>query len=219
MGGSTMKKVVLADDHAIVRTGVRAVLERLGKDMEISAELSNGKELVEYAKTHPDEIYVVDISMPVMNGIEAVEQMVKQNPDVKAIMLSMYDDRISVEKSLKAGAKGFIVKVAAADEIIGAIEEICAGRFYLCNKVSKYIVQGFLGKTSARKRDGTGLTPKEKEVLQLIAEGYSSKQIAKAFNLSLNTIHVHRNNIMKKLGIHKQTELVRFAIKEGIAQL
>lgn len=215
-----MKKIVLADDHAIVRTGVRTVLERLGKDMQVVAEVSNGKELVDYAKNHPDDIYVVDISMPVMNGIEAVEQMVKLHPEIKVIMLSMYDDRISVEKSLKAGAKGFIVKVSAADEIVSAIEEICAGRFYLCNKVSKYIVQGFLGKTASRKRDGrTGLTPKEKEVLQLIAEGYSSKQIAKTFNLSLNTIHVHRNNIMKKLDIHKQTELVRFAIKEGIAQL
>lgn len=214
-----MKKIVLADDHAIVRTGVRAVLERLGKDMEVSAEVSNGKELVEYAKRHPDEILVVDISMPVMNGIEAVEQIVKRNPEAKIVMLSMYDDRLSVEKSLKAGAKGFIVKVSAADEIVNAIEEVDAGRFYLCSKVSKYIVQGFLGKTAARKRDGTGLTPKEKEVLQLIAEGCSSKQIAKAFNLSLNTIHVHRNNIMKKLGIHKQTELVRFALKEGIAQL
>lgn len=214
-----MKKIVLADDHAIVRTGVRAVLERFGQEMQISAELSNGKELVEYAKTHPDEIYIVDISMPVINGIDAVEQIVKYHPDIKIIMLSMYDDRISVEKSLKAGAKGYIVKVSAADEIINAIDEICAGRFYLCNKVSKYIVQGFLGKTGSHKRDATGLTPKEKEVLQLIAEGYSSKQIAKLFNLSLNTIHVHRNNIMKKLGIHKQIELVRFALKQGIAQL
>lgn len=214
-----MKKIVLADDHAIVRTGVRTVLERLGQQMQITAELSDGKELVEYAKTHPDEIYIVDISMPVINGIDAVEQMVAFNPDIKIIMLSMYDDRMSVEKSLKAGAKGYIVKVSAADEIISAIEEICAGRFYLCSKVSKYIVQGFLGKTTARNRDKTGLTPKEKEVLQLIAEGYSSKQIAKAFNLSLNTIHVHRNNIMKKLGIHRQTELVRFALKEGIARL
>ena len=214
-----MKKIVLADDHAIVRTGVRTVLERLGKNMEVAAEIANGKDLVDYAKTHPTDVYVVDISMPVLNGIEAVEQMVKHNPAVKIVMLSMYDDRISVEKSLKAGAKGFIVKVCAADEIIDAIEEVSAGRFYLCSKVSKYIVQGFLGKTSSRKRDGSGLTPKEKEVLQLIAEGCSSKQIAKAFNLSLNTIHVHRNNIMKKLGIHKQTELVRFAIKEGIAQL
>lgn len=213
------RKIVLADDHAIVRNGVRAVLETLGKDLEIVAEVSNGKDLVDYAQKNPADVYVVDISMPVLNGIEAVERMVKNNPDTKVVMLSMYDDRVSVEKSLKAGAKGYIVKVSAADEIVDAVEEVAAGRFYLCSKVSKYIVQGFLGKTSSRKRDATGLTPKEKEVLQLIAEGYSSKQIAKTFNLSLNTIHVHRNNIMKKLGIHKQAELVRYAIKEGIAQL
>ncbi|MGN0024025.1 MAG: response regulator [Candidatus Avelusimicrobium sp.] len=213
------RKIVLADDHAIVRNGVRAVLETLGKDLEIVAEVSNGKDLVEYAQHNSADVYVVDVSMPVLNGIEAVERMVKNNPETKVVMLSMYDDRVSVEKSLKAGAKGYIVKVSAADEIVDAVEEVAAGRFYLCSKVSKYIVQGFLGKTSSRKRDATGLTPKEKEVLQLIAEGYSSKQIAKTFNLSLNTIHVHRNNIMKKLGIHKQAELVRYAIKEGIAQL
>lgn len=213
------RKIVLADDHAIVRNGVKAVLEKLGKNMEIVAEISNGKDLVDYAQKHGADVYVVDISMPVLNGIEAVERIVRRNPDAKVVMLSMYDDRVSVEKSLKAGAKGFIVKVSTADEIVDAIEEVAAGRFYLCSKVSKYIVQGFLGKSSSRKRDVTGLTPKEKEVLQLIAEGYSSKQIAKSFNLSLNTIHVHRNNIMKKLGIHKQAELVRYAIKEGIVQL
>ena len=213
------RKIVLADDHAIVRNGVKAVLEKLGKNMEIVAEISNGKDLVDYAQKHGADVYVVDISMLVLNGIEAVERIVRRNPDAKVVMLSMYDDRVSVEKSFKAGAKGFIVKVSTADEIVDAIEEVAAGRFYLCSKVSKYIVQGFLGKSSSRKRDVTGLTPKEKEVLQLIAEGYSSKQIAKSFNLSLNTIHVHRNNIMKKLGIHKQAELVRYAIKEGIAQL
>ncbi|MBE6420922.1 MAG: response regulator transcription factor [Elusimicrobium sp.] len=214
------KKIVLADDHAIVRNGVRAVLENLGKDMEVIAEISNGKDLVEFAQNNKADVYVVDISMPILNGIEAVDRIVKQDPEAKVVMLSMYDDRVSVEKSLKAGAKGFIVKVSTADEIVDAIEEVSAGRFYLCSKVSKYVVQGFLGKTTPRnKRDSSGLTPKEKEVLQLIAEGYSSKDIAKSFNLSLNTIHVHRNNIMKKLGIHKQAELVRFAIKEGIAQL
>lgn len=212
-------KIVLADDHAIVRDGVKAVLERKGKNMEVVAEISNGKELVDYALSHDADVYVVDISMPVLNGIEAVHRIVKEKPETNVVILSMYDDRVSVEKSLKAGAKGFIVKVSTADEIVDAINEVAAGRFYLCSKVSKYIVQGFLGKSTSRKRDVTGLTPKEKEVLQLIAEGYSSKQIARNFNLSLNTIHVHRNNIMKKLGIHKQAELVRYAIKEGIAQL
>lgn len=214
-----MIKILLADDHVIVRDGVKAVLERKGKDLEVVGEVGNGQELVTWAETNDADVYVVDISMPVLNGVEATQRLIKAKPEAKVIMLSMYDDRIAVEKSLKAGAKGFIVKVSTADEIVEAIHEVAAGRFYLCSKVSKYIVQGFLGKTFTRKRDATGLTPKEKEVLQLIAEGYSSKQIAKTFNLSLNTIHVHRNNIMKKLAIHKQADLVRFAIKEGIAQL
>ncbi len=212
-------KIVLADDHIIVRDGVKAVLERKGKDLSVVAEVGNGKELLEWASSNDADVYVVDISMPLLNGVEAVQRLVKMKPSAKVIILSMYDDRVAVEKSLKAGAKGFIVKVSTADEIVEAIHEVASGRFYLCSKISKYIVQGFLGKTSGRKRDVTGLTPKEKEVLQLIAEGYSSKQIAKTFNLSLNTIHVHRNNIMKKLSIHKQAELVRYAIKEGIAQL
>ncbi len=212
-------KIVLADDHAIVRDGVRAVLERRDKSMQIAAEIANGKDLLEWATHHDADVYVVDISMPILNGIEATYRLIKMKPHARVVMLSMYDDRVSVEKSLKAGARGYIVKVSTADEIVDAIKEVAEGRFYLCSKVSKYIVQGFLGKTTPNKRDGTGLTPKEKEVLQLIAEGYSSKDIAKTFNLSLNTVHVHRNNIMKKLGIHKQAELVRYALKEGIAQL
>ena len=212
-------KVVLADDHTIVRDGVRAVLERKGKSMEVVAEISNGKELLDWAAKHDADVYVVDISMPVLNGIEATQKLLHMKPEAKVVILSMYDDRVSVEKALKAGAKGFIVKVSTADEIVDAIREVSGGRFYLCSKVSKYVVQGFLGRSTGRKKDVTGLTPKEKEVLQLIAEGYSSKQIAKTFGLSLNTIHVHRNNIMKKLNIHKQAELVRYAIKEGIAQL
>ena len=109
------------------------------------------------------DVYVVDISMPVLNGIEATQRLVKMKPDAKVVMLSMYDDRVSVEKALKAGAKGFIVKVSTADEIVDAINEVSAGRFYLCSKVSKYIVQGFLGKTSSRKRDVTGPDPERKK--------------------------------------------------------
>ena len=156
--------------------------------------------------------------MPILNGVEAVTKLLRQDHKAKVLILSMYDDRVSVEKALKAGAKGFVVKVSRAEELLEAVHEIAAGRFYFGGKISKFLVQGFLGKR-APKKDGTHLTNKEKEVLQLIAEGYSSKQIAKHFTLSLNTIHVHRNNIMRKLGIHKQAELVRYALKEGIAQL
>ena len=214
------KKIVLADDHAIVRRGVRAVLENIGTNIEVVAEFSNGKDLVEYADKNPKiDVFIVDIAMPVLNGVEATAHITKNNPKAKVIILSMYDDRVAVEKSLKAGAKGFVVKVAAADEILTAISEVMNGQFYLSKSVSKYIVQGYLDQSIPRKRGTSGLTHKEKEILQLVAEGHSSKQIAKDLNLSLNTVHVHRNNIMKKLNIHKQAELVRYALKEGIAQL
>ena len=178
-------KIVLADDHAIVRDGVRAVLERKGKEMEIVAEIANGKDLVEWTAHHDADVYVVDISMPLLNGIEATQRLMKMKPQAKVVMLSMYDDRVSVEKAIKAGAKGFIVKVSTADEIVDAIKEVAAGRFYLCSKVSKYIVQGFLGKTAPRKRDGSGLTPKEKEVLQLIAAVYSRRRNGLTFIMIL----------------------------------
>mgnify|MGYP000201808253 CR=1 FL=1 len=209
-------KIVLADDHAIVRQGVRAVLERLGKNMEVVAEIANGKDLVDYAAKTPADVYVVDISMPLLNGIEATERIVKNDPEAKVVMLSMYDDRVSVEKSLKAGAKGFIVKVSTADEIVDAIEEIAAGRFYLCSKVSKYIVQGFLGKTSARKRDSTGLTPKEKEVLALVAQGASNQEIADKLFVRDVTVKTHLNSIFKKLKVTNRTQAVLLAMQMNL---
>lgn len=214
-----MIKIVLADDHTLVRDGIKAILERKNKEFSVVAEIGNGRELLNWAAKKSADVYVIDISMPMLNGIEATQKLLKIQPEAKVVILSMYDDRISVEKAFKAGVKGYVVKVASADEILEAIREVAAGRFYLCSKVSKYLVQGFLGKSSPGKREPRSLTPKEREVLQLIAEGYSSKEIAKQFGLSLNTIHVHRNNIMTKLNIHKQAELVRYAIKEGIAHI
>ena len=211
-------KIILADDHALVRQGVRMMLETAANEFEVIGEVSNGEELLALAKKTPADVYIVDISMPVLNGVEATRKLLKQSRDAKVLILSMYDDRVSVEKSLKAGAKGFMVKVSRAEELLEAVREVAAGKFYFGGKISKFLVQGFLGNHAPKKKHGY-LTAKEKEVLQLIAEGYSSKQIAQHFTLSLNTIHVHRNNIMRKLGIHKQAELVRYALKEGIAQL
>jgi DNA-binding NarL/FixJ family response regulator len=213
-----MTKIILADDHVLVRQGVRLMLETAGDEYQVIGEVENGEDLIKLAKQTPADVYIVDISMPMLNGIEAISKLMKQDPKAKVLVLSMYDDRVSVEKALKAGAKGFVVKVASAEEFLEAVHEVAEGRFYFGGKISKFLVQGFLGKHAPKKR-GAHLTNKEKEVLQLIAEGYSSKQIAQHFSLSLNTIHVHRNNIMRKLGIHKQAELVRYALKEGIAQL
>ncbi len=211
-------KIVLADDHTLVRQGVRLLLESYPQEFEVVGEVSNGEELLRFAKKKQADLYVVDISMPVLNGLEAITKLLKIQPQAHVLVMSMYDDRVSVENALKAGVKGYIVKVSSGEDLLNAVREVAAGRFYFGGKISKFLVQGFLNKNHAKKKNGI-LTSKEKEVLQLIAEGYSSKQIAKHFTLSLNTIHVHRNNIMRKLGIHKQAELVRYALKEGIAQL
>jgi two-component system NarL family response regulator len=166
----------MADDHVLVRNGIRSVLERKDNGMKVVAEVSDGKELLDFAEKNKADVYLIDISMPLLNGVLATQKLLKLQPDAKVIILSMYDDRISVEKALKAGAKGYVVKVASVDTIVKAIEEVYEGRVFLCSKVSKYVVDGFLEKKSRRRPKGS-LTPKEREVLQLIAEGFSSKKI------------------------------------------
>ena len=175
-----MINIILADDHVMVRQGVRMMLETAKDEFKVIGEVSNGEELLELAQKTPADVYIVDISMPVLNGTEAVHKLLKIDRKAKVLILSMYDDRVSVEKALKAGAKGFVVKVSRAEELLDAVREVAAGRFYFGGKISKFLVQGFLGKHAPKKRDAH-LTAKEKEVLQLIAEGYSSKQIAKHF--------------------------------------
>ena len=207
-----MIKVVMDDDHVIVRQSIRSVLERKREDVKVVAEVSNGKELLQAAKEHKADVYIIDISMPLLNGIDATQKLIKIQPNAKIIILSMFD--------VKAGANAFVVKNATINEIIEAIDEVCAGKFFLCSQVAKFLVQGFLDNSTDGRRVPKGhLTHKERQILQLISEGFSSKKIAEEFKLSLNTIHVHRNNIMKKLNIHKQAELIRYAIKEGIAHI
>jgi len=215
-----MIKVIMADDHVIVRQSIRAVLERKNENVKVVAEVSNGKELLEAAKEHKADVYIVDISMPILNGIDATARLMKMQPTAKVIILSMFEDRVSVERAVQVGACGFVVKEATINEILEAIKEVYAGKFFLCSQVAKFLVQGFLDKSEGKQIARAGrLTNKEREVLQLIAEGYTSKKIAKEFKLSLNTVHVHRNNIMRKLNIHKQAELIRYALKEGIAHI
>ena len=214
-----MIKIAMADDHVIVRDGIKAVIERKGKDMRLVGDFSNGKNLLEFAKKEGADVYLVDVSMPILNGIETAYKLQKAQPSAKVIMLSMYDDRITVEKSLKAGAKGFVVKVSEADEILEAVKAAAEDKVFLSSSVKGYFENGLPGGKISRARRKKQLTPKEKEILQLIAEGYSSKRMADEYGLSVNTIHVHRNNIMRKLNIHKQADLIRYAIKEGIAHI
>ena len=213
-----MVNIVLADDHVMVRSGIKAALERKRQDIKVVAEVSNGKELLELPSDLQADIFLVDISMPLLNGIEATKRLRKIRKDAKVIILSMYDDRISVERAIRAGASGFIIKVSTIDEVLNAIDDVSKGKFFLCSSISKYVFEGFLNKASGKKSAHI-LTAKEKEILQLVAEGYSSRRIADEFGLSLNTVHVHRNNIMHKLKLHKQADLIRYAIKEGIAHI
>lgn len=214
-------KIILADDHPIVRDGLRFIIEKKGGDIKIIGEASNGNEVLEMARKNYADVYVLDISMPILNGIDTTDRLLKMNPKSKIIILSIHDSRIFVEKALKTGAKGYLLKESATEEVIHAIREVYMGRYFLSPSISKFVVHGFLGNMQDYKRDSNkgNLTKREREILQLIAEGFTNKEIAGKISLSLHTVHVHRNNIMRKLEIHKQADLIRYALKEGISEL
>jgi len=211
-------KVILADDHAIVRDGIKSVITKKGDGIAIIGEACNGNDVLKLSKTSPADVYLLDISMPILNGIETTYRLVKDNPKSKIIMLSMHDDRTFVEKALHSGARGYILKESATDEIVFGINEVYLGRYYLTPKISSYLVDDFLERKPG-KQHIPALSSRERGILQLLAEGLNNKEIAEQLSLSLNTIHVHRNNIMKKLNIHRQADLIKYAVKEGIIQL
>ena len=216
-------RVFIADDHPVVRDGLRLTIERGGKDIVVAGEASDGMELLTAARTVPADVYIVDIVMPNMNGIEAARELLKMSPSAKIIMLSLRDTKAMVEESLAAGARGYVTKEMATRTVVDAVTEVHAGRYYLlCPEAARFVVEaGLLRKMGSRKRGAApdALTGQERKVLQLIAEGRSNKEIAAMLDLSVNTIHVHRNSVMAKLNIHKQADLVHYAIKAGIAKL
>lgn len=215
-------KVVLADDHAVVIEGMKAIIERKGQDIEIVGEAGNGREVLRIAKKIHADVYILDISMPLLNGIEATERLIKLDPKNRIIIFSIHDDRHLVERVLKYGAKGYILKENAAEEVIRAVREVYKGNFFFSPKISKYIVHGFMGggrRNYNSKEKVVYLTRREREILQLIAEGYKNNEIAEHLTLSLYTVRAHRNNMMQKLDIHNQAKLIRYALKEGISHL
>jgi DNA-binding NarL/FixJ family response regulator len=214
-------RVVLADDHSIVRAGLRAVIEKSKEDIAIVDEATNGKDVLKIAEKSPVDVYLLGVEMPHLNGIETAERLLKKDPKTKIIILSIHDSRVFVQRALRCGVKGYILKESATEEVIQAIQEVFRGRFFLSPGISSYIVDGFLGKVGARndKGAGNGLTKREREVLQLIGEGCTNKEIAQKLNLYLNTVQVHRRNLMQKLNIHRQADLIRYTIKEGISKL
>ena len=214
-------EVILADDHTVVRDGIKAVVDKKGKGIKIIGEASNGKEVLKMARNKQADVYLLDIAMPILNGIETTERLRKMDKKCKIIILSMYDDGTLVEKALKYGANGYIVKETATDEIIHAIHEVYKDRFFLSPKVSKFVVKGFLGKRYhyGQRKNVVELSRREREILQLIAEGFTNKEISIQLHLSFGTVQIHRSNIMRKIGVHRQADLIRYALKEGIAHL
>jgi len=179
-------------------------------------------EVLKTSRTRPADVFILDITMPNLNGIETARELLKRAPAAKVIILSLHSTKAMVEESLAVGARGYLTKEMATRNVVEAVAEVHAGRYYLCPMVAHFVVEaGFVGKEGSRQRGAApfGLTGQERKVLQLITEGHSNKEIADLLDLSANTIHAHRNSVMAKLNLHKQADLVHYAIKAGIAKL
>jgi DNA-binding NarL/FixJ family response regulator len=210
-------RILLVDDHAMLRDGLRSVLTQEG-DVEVVGEAADGRTAVELARTLAPDVVVMDVGMTDLNGIEAARRLRSESPKSRVIALSTHSDRRYVLGMLEAGAVGYIVKVSAYDELRQAVRAVASGQTYLSPQIADLVV----GARVARSAAGTAkapLAPREREVLQLIAEGHSSREIARRLHISAQTVETHRRNIMQKLGLHNVAELTRYAIREGITLL
>jgi two-component system, NarL family, response regulator NreC len=210
-------RILLADDHQLMRSGVRLMLEREA-DLAVVGEASDGREAVSMAKTLKPEVVVMDIGMPNLNGIEAAHQMTQDNPQLAIVMVSMHSDESYVLRALKAGARGYLLKDSAEADLIKAVHAVGSGKSFFSPVVSKMLLDDYVRKL---KRSGTEdaydlLTPREREILQLIAEGKSNKDIANLLDLSVYTIERHRSNLMEKLNLRGLPELILYAVRKGI---
>lgn len=212
-------KIILADDHTLVREGLSALIERKAPDLEIIAQASDGRALLAAAQATPADIYVLDVAMPGLNGLETAERLLKRQKNANIILLSMHDHRGFVERAVALGIRGYVLKEQAVDQIIQAIREVAAGHRFFSPRIEKFAGGSRSEKAPNMNQSGSALTLREREILQLIGEGLSNIDIAARLGRSANTVHVHRTRIMQKLELHNQVDLVRFALKEGFTQL
>ena len=209
--------IILADDHTVVRQGIRKLLETR-EDFEIVGEAADGEEAVNLVIEKQPDVAIMDIWMPRLSGIDATRRIGKRGLRTKVLVLSMHESRAYVEEVLRAGAAGYIVKNAAASDLLDAIDAVCSGASYLSPVITQQVVDA-IARPEPATSSGLGvLTDREREVLQLIAEGLSSKEIASVLGVSLKTVDSHRSNLMEKLDIHKVSGLVRFAIRTGLVE-
>ena len=209
-------RVLLADDHTLVRAGIRALLEKL-PDVMVLAEANDGREVMQLARTHEPEVILMDIAMPGLNGLEATARLTKELPKIRVIMLSMHHNEEYVWKALKAGAAGYLLKKAATAELATALQRVTLGEIYLSQEISARLPSNFaLDGIPDRKSPLDQLTGRQREILQLIAEGRNSKQIAELLNVSPKTVEYHRMKLMDCLNLHDIPGLVRFALRVGL---
>ena len=212
-----MTTIVVVDDHKIVREGlVRLLQER--EDFTVIGEASDGEEAVQMVLEKQPDVVIMDIWMPRLSGIDATRRIGKRDCDSKILVLSMHESRTYVEEVLRAGASGYVVKNSAATDLIQAIDAVCGGASYLSPAITQQVVDAIARPGDTSPSGVAMLTDREREVLQLIAEGLSSKEIANMLGVSLKTVDSHRSNLMEKLDIHKVSGLVRFAIRAGLVE-
>jgi DNA-binding NarL/FixJ family response regulator len=206
-------RLILADDHHIVRQGLRALLEREG--FEIAAEAADGNAAVTLVEVYHPAIAVLDLSMPGLNGVEAAREILQRHPKVGIILLTVHNEDYQVVTALRAGIRGYVIKTQAADELVRAIREVATGGMYLSPEVSRIMVGAYL---SGAELPADPLTPRERQILQLIAEGKTTKEVAVLLGLSTKTAESYRARIMEKLDIHQTAGLVRYAIRRGLIE-
>jgi len=208
-------RVVLADDHTLVRAGIRALLEKL-PDVHVVAEASDGREAVHLVTTTQPDVVLMDIAMPGLNGLEATRRLVKEFPAIRVLILSMHKNEEYVWQALRAGAVGYLLKDADLAELALAITAVTRGETYLSPPISKHVIREYVQRVGGEETGLEQLTPRQREILQLIAEGHTTKMIAQRLGLSVKTVETHRVQMMERLDIHDIAGLVRYAIRMGV---
>jgi two-component system response regulator NreC len=210
-------RILLADDHVVMRSGLRLLLERQ-PNLQVVAEAADGQEAVRLAAAENPEVVIMDIAMPHLNGVEATRQIVTRNPETAVVILSMHSDESYVLRSLKAGARAYLLKDSAEADLIAAIRAIQEGKSFFSPGVRRILKEDYVHQLAKLGEEDTYelLTPREREVLQLVAEGKSNKDVANLLNLSLYTVETHRTHILQKLNLHSVPELILYAVRKGI---
>jgi DNA-binding NarL/FixJ family response regulator len=218
-----MKKtrILLVDDHQVVRRGVAGLLGDVRPEWEVCGEASTGREAVAAAASLRPDVVVMDISMPDMNGLEATREILKDNPGTEVLILSMHESEQMVHDVLRAGARGYILKQDAGNDLITAMEAVRQHKLFFTARVSEVVLSGYLGRAAAEAPADalfTRLSPREVQIVQLVAESKANKEVANILNISVKTVESHRAHIMEKLGLHSVAELVRYAVRNNIVE-